>query len=34
MNGGECVLTDEGGECRCPEGYTGDYCEEGKYFTK
>ena len=29
LNGGECELTDDGGICLCPEGYTGDYCEQG-----
>ena len=32
LNGGECELTDNGGVCNCPEGYTGDLCEEGHFY--
>ena len=32
LNGGECELTDDGGKCVCPEGYKGDYCEQGNRF--
>ena len=30
-NGGECV-NPTSNECRCPKGYQGQYCENGKYI--
>ena len=28
-NGGTCIDQDDGFECKCHPGYTGDHCETG-----
>ena len=30
LNGGECTVSGDSFTCNCPEGYTGDTCEQSK----
>ena len=32
LHGSTCLMTETGPTCECPEGFTGQHCEDGEFL--